>query len=168
MMRIRLMIQINKVDSEKDIVTARELLLEYGQLRCFDIALEDYHKELAELPGEYSSPEGCLLIAFYNDNPVGCVASRKIDDEVCEMKRIYEMPKCRGNKIGRALVLDIIKEACQIGYKIMRLDTHPWMKEAESLYRSVGFREIEAYRFNPIEGVKFFELDLERYEEVTS
>jgi GNAT superfamily N-acetyltransferase len=157
------MIRIRKVETEDDIEIARYLLLEYGRLRSFDIALGDYDKELAELPGEYSLPQGCFLIAFYNDDPVGCVALRKIDDDFCEMKRLYVKTKYRGIKIGKALVLEIIKEACQIGYKIMRLDNHPWMKEAEFIYKSVGFKEIEAYRFNPIKGVKYFELDLERY-----
>jgi ribosomal protein S18 acetylase RimI-like enzyme len=157
------MTNIRKIETEDDIEIAREILLEYGRMRNFDLALGDYDKELAELPGEYSSPQGCFLIAFDNDNPVGCVALRKIDDDICEMKRLYVKLKYRGQKIGKALVLKLINEACQIGYKLMRLDNHPWMKEAESLYKSVGFREIEAYRFNPIEGVKFFELDLLSY-----
>jgi ribosomal protein S18 acetylase RimI-like enzyme len=156
------MIHIRKPESEEDIEIARELILEYGRLRNFDAAMGDYEKELAELPGEYSFPNGSLLIAFYNDDPVGCVALRMIDDDFCEMKRLYVKPEFRGREIGKALVRRLIKEACQIGYKFMRLDNHPWMKEAESLYLSVGFKEIEAYRFNPTKGVKFFELDLER------
>jgi ribosomal protein S18 acetylase RimI-like enzyme len=157
------MIQIRRVESKNDIKIARELILEYGRIRNFDAAMGDYEKELTNLPGEYSLPHGSLLIAFYDDSPVGCVALRKMDDDFCEMKRLYVTPKFRGKKIGKALVLEIIKDACQIGYKFMRLDNHPWMKEAESLYKSLGFKEIDAYRFNPIEGVKFFELDLEGY-----
>lgn len=157
------MIRICKAESIINIEIARKLFLEYGSLRCYDIALGDYEKEINELPGEYSSPHGCLLIAFFNDDPVGCVALRKIDNKTCEMKRLFLKQKYRGKKIGKALVFEIIEEARRIGYKIMRLDTHPSMKDAELLYRSVGFDEIEAYRFNPIKGVKFFELDLERY-----
>ncbi|UCG69622.1 MAG: GNAT family N-acetyltransferase [Thermoplasmata archaeon] len=157
------MINIRKIESEDDIEIVRDLILEYGRIRNFDAAMGDYKKELAELPGEYSLPHGCLLIAFYDDEPVGCVAIRKINDDFCEMKRLYVKPRFRGKKIGKALVLELISEACEIGYKFMRLDNHPWMIEAESLYKSVGFKEIEAYRFNPIEGAKFFELDLRKY-----
>ncbi len=157
------MIYVRNVESEEDIEIARGLILEYGRLRSFDAAMGDYEKELAELPGEYSSPNGCLLIAFHEDNPAGCVALRKIDEDFCEMKRLYVKPEYRGAKIGKALVFELINEACQIGYKFMRLDNHPWMIEAESLYKSVGFKEIGAYRFNPTKGVKFFELDLEKY-----
>ena len=157
------MIQISHVDSENETKIVRELLLEYGRLRDFDAALGDYDYELANLPGEYSQPEGCLLLAFYNDKPCGCVAIRKIDDDICEMKRLYVKAEFRGKRIGYALVQKIIKKASESGYKIMRLDNHPWMKEAESLYKIFGFVEIEAYRYNPTKGVKFFELDLEKY-----
>ena len=62
--------------------------------------------------------------------------------------------------IGKRLALAIIDEASKIGYGKMRLDTVPFMKEAIALYRSLGFKEIEPYRYNPIEGAKFMELDL--------
>lgn len=162
------MIQINKVLSEDETKTARELLLEYGRIRDFDEALGNYDYELANLPGEYSQPEGCLLLAYYNENPVGCVAIRKIDEDICEMKRLYVKEDFRGKGIGYSLVQNIIKSACESGYKKMRLDNHPWMKEAESLYKIFGFVEIGAYRFNPTIGVKFFELDLEKFKENNS
>lgn len=151
---------IKKASTESDIQIARQLLEEYGELRCYDIALGDYEKEMAGLPGEYAEPRGCFLLAFHEDEPAGCVALRRRSDDVCEMKRLYVKPECRGKGMGRALVDELIKEARGKGYSLIRLDTHPWMREAEELYRSVGFYEIEAYRFNPIEGVKFFELDL--------
>jgi GNAT superfamily N-acetyltransferase len=156
------MITIRNVDLES-IPVARDLLLSYGKLRNFDIALGDYEKELHELPGEYSSPQGCLLIAFYNKEPVGIVALRKINDDICEMKRLFVKKEYRRKKIGITLIHTIIEKAYSIGYEIMRLDTHPWMKDAEMLYRSVGFEEISAYRFNPIKGVKFFELNIREY-----
>jgi len=151
---------IKKASSENDIQIAQQLLREYGELRCYDIALGDYEKEIASLPGEYAEPNGCFLLAFHEDVPAGCVALRRRSEKVSEMKRLYVKPDYRGKGLGRALVDELIKEAREKGYHLMRLDTHPWMKEAEELYKSVGFYEIEPYRFNPIEGVKFFELDL--------
>jgi GNAT superfamily N-acetyltransferase len=159
------MINISCADSENKIDIVRELLLEYGRIRNFDAALGDYDIELANLPWEYSQPEGSLLLAYYNDKSCGCVAFRKIDDNICEMKRLYVKEEFRGKRIGYALVKKIIENASKAGYKFMRLDNHPWMKEAESLYKLFGFVEIEAYRFNPTKGVKFFELDLEKYDQ---
>jgi predicted N-acetyltransferase YhbS len=76
---------------------------------------------------------------------------------------LYVKEDFRGKRIGYTLVQNIIENAASAGYSFMRLDNHPWMKEAEALYKLLGFVEIEAYRFNPTKGVKFFELDLEEY-----
>jgi ribosomal protein S18 acetylase RimI-like enzyme len=90
----------------------------------------------------------------------GCVALRPIDDEICEMKRLYVRLEHRGSGIGRRLVQAIISEARWIGYQSMRLDTMPKMDRAQGLYASLGFREIGAYRYNPEPGARFLELDL--------
>jgi ribosomal protein S18 acetylase RimI-like enzyme len=76
------------------------------------------------------------------------------------MKRLYVRPEFRGRGIGRALANFLILAAKQIGYRAMRLDTLPSMTEAHSLYREIGFREITAYRHNPVSGTRFLELDL--------
>ena len=66
----------------------------------------------------------------------------------------------RGLGVGRALATAVIEEARKIGYEVMRLDTVPGMTAAITLYESLGFRDIEPYRYNPIEGARFMELSL--------
>ena len=113
----------------------------------------DPEAELAELPGGYHA----ILVARDGAEIVGCVALRPLDDGVCEMKRLYVSPGARGSGAGRALVEASIARARELGYATMRLDTLPTMNAARSLYLSLGFRPVDRYNDNPIEGVLFLE-----------
>jgi ribosomal protein S18 acetylase RimI-like enzyme len=73
------------------------------------------------------------------------------------MKRLYVSPGARGSGAGRALVEASIARARELGYATMRLDTLPTMNAARSLYLSLGFRPVDRYNDNPIEGVLFLE-----------
>lgn len=154
------MTTIIQVETEEQLAIIRKLFVEYAESLGFDRCFQNFDKELAELPGDYAPPHGRLLLAFCEKETVGCVALRKVSEGICEMKRLYVRPAFRGQGIGRRLAKIIIREAHKIGYKHMRLDTIPSMKEANALYLSLGFREIEPYRYNPIEGALYMELTL--------
>ena len=141
----------------------RALFLEYAQSLDFSLCFQAFDDELAQLPGEYAPPDGCLLLARIAADPLGCVALRPIDSSTCEMKRLYLRPAARGQGVGRALAVAVIAEARRIGYAAMRLDTVPSMKTAIALYQSLGFVEIPPYRHNPLPGAVFMELTLEPY-----
>ena len=147
--------------SAEEITHARELFKEYEAWLEVDLCFQSFEKELAELPGKYSPPDGRLLLAMNNEQPAGCAALRKIDHGICEIKRLFLRPQFRGQGLGRQLAEAIIREAKQIGYERMRLDTlPPKMNDAIALYCSLGFKEIEPYYDNPVPGAKFMELDL--------
>ncbi len=154
------MLTIFPVETNEDLEIVRALLVEYVDSLGFDLVFQNFEEELRNLPGEYAAPEGCLLLAKYQDQPAGCVALRKLSDGICEGKRLYVRPQFRGLKIGRKLVEAIIEEARRIGYSSIRGDTVPSMQTAQALYASLGFREIEPYCRNPVEGAKFLELKL--------
>lgn len=125
-----------------------------------DLSFQDFESEINELPGEYAPPNGVLRLALSNAEPAGCVALRRLEGKVCEMKRLYVKPAFRGRSIGGKLAEEVINEARKLGYVAMRLDTLPALGEAIALYKSMGFREIAPYRYNPIAGSLFLELDL--------
>jgi putative acetyltransferase len=148
-------------DSPTQIAQARELFLEYAQSLGFSLCFQSFDKELAGLPGDYAPPDGRLLLAEYEDQLAGCVALHKLESEICEMKRLYLRSQFRGQGMGRVLAEAVIAEARAIGYRKIRLDTvEPVMKDAVGLYRRLGFREIEPYRPNPMEGAMYMELAL--------
>lgn len=154
-------IEFIQAESPSEISEARELFIEYSEWLGLDLCFQNFAQELAELPGRYASPDGRLLLAISGGQVAGCVALRKIGDGVCEMKRLYVRREFRGLGIGRAMAVHLIEEARALNYSQMRLDTLPaQMGEAIKMYRSLGFREIEPYYHNPVEGALFLELTL--------
>lgn len=154
-------LQFLQAESPSQIAQARELFLEYAQSLGFSLCFQNFDKELASLPGDYAPPAGRLLLAEYDGQLAGCVALHKLEDGVCEMKRLYLRSEFRGKRLGRILADRILAEARQIGYQRMRLDTvEPIMKDAVAMYRKIGFREISPYCANPIPGALYMELAL--------
>ena len=154
------MLQIVEIEGKEYLPEVRNLFDEYAGSLGINLDFQGFDEELADLPGEYAPPDGCLLLALWQGQVAGCVALRKFSLGICEMKRLYTKPQFRGLGIGRALCDTIIARARRIGYERMRLDTLPSMEMARGLYASLGFKEIEPYRFNPVEGASFMELTL--------
>jgi GNAT superfamily N-acetyltransferase len=154
--------RMRRADPVNDLATVRLLFREYAQSLGFSLDFQGFEDELRALPGEYAEPGGVILLADSPaGDPWGIVAVRPLEDEgVCEMKRMYVRPEARGTGLGRLLGEAIVAEGRERGYRAMRLDTLDTMKAALTLYRSLGFREIAAYRFNPLPNVVYLERPL--------
>ena len=154
------MLEIAEVQSRKDLLEIERLFKEYADSLEINLDFQGFQEELTGLPGDYTSPGGCLLLVLWKGQVAGCVALREFSPDICEMKRLYTRPRFRGLRIGKALCGEVIFRARRLGYKRMRLDTLTSMEQAKGLCVSLGFREIEPYRFNPVEGASFMELIL--------
>lgn len=154
------MIEIRPAELPGDLGAVRRLFREYAASLDIDLCFQGFEAELASLPGNYAPPGGRLILAWDDGRAVGCVALRPIDADACEMKRLYVQPEARARHLGRRLAVRICHEARGAGYRRICLDTLPSMSAAIRLYSSMGFRPIEPYVFNPVEGAIFLGLDL--------
>lgn len=156
---------IKPARSKADLEVALQLFNAYAASLGIDLTFQNFHAEIAALPGKYARPDGEILLAYNMQGaPLGCVALRSLaEKDCCEMKRLYVVPSGRGLGLGKALLHAIVEEAARIGHKTMRLDTLATMVEAMALYRSIGFRDIAAYYDTPIAGTVFMELSLESF-----
>ena len=158
---------------EADLAVVKSLFTNYHVSLPIDISYQNYQDEFVGLPGKYvASQGGALLVAEQHGSvaqptslplplTLGCVALRRIDGTMCEMKRLYVQPAARGLHVGRALVQAIVEEARRLNYLRMRLDTLPSMTAAIALYKHFGFYEIPKYYDTPIEETVFFEARLD-------
>ena len=153
-------VEIRKAESDGEHSMAATLFREYADSLDFALDFQDFDEELERFPGAYSAPRGCVLLGFVDGELSGCVAMRPLDGTTCEMKRLFVRTGHRGDGLGRALVLAVVRAASDTGYEAMRLDTLASMVEANRLYALLGFEEIEPYYRNPLPGALFFELRL--------
>ncbi len=137
--------------------TVRLLFRQYEAELGLDLCFQGFEQELAELPGKYNEPEGCILLYIPPQQKAGgVVALHQLEAEVCEMKRLYVSPESRHQKAGYFLVTEVLNEARKKGYKEIRLDTLRRFEAAIRIYRDMGFEETNAYTYNPDKTVIYF------------
>jgi GNAT superfamily N-acetyltransferase len=101
-------------------------------------------------PRELEAPNGTWVVVRLDGEPLGCGGLKRLDDETCEVKRVYLDARLRGRGLSRALMERLHDEARALGYRRARLDTGSAQPEAKSLYESLGYHEIDDYNGNPM------------------
>lgn len=149
------------VDGAPYVEEAKRLIREYTEWFGRDLAFQGLDEELDHVEDKYLPPEGRLIVALDDDGGVcGGVAYRRFDERTAEMKRLYVTPAGRGHHLGERLARRIMELAREDGCDRMVLDTVEPLEAAMSLYRKLGFEEIEPYYHNPFEDVIYFGIDL--------
>ncbi|MGA2551310.1 MAG: GNAT family N-acetyltransferase [Burkholderiaceae bacterium] len=139
---------------------ARQLIEEYIASLGIDLSFQNVDEELRSLSVVYAPHEGAFFIAQEEGHLLGCVGVRPFLSGVAELKRMYVRPNAQGRGIGRVLAERAVVAAKKLGYAKLILDTLPSMMTALSLYRSLGFVDVPPYRFNPVPGTTYLELQL--------
>lgn len=137
-----------------------DMLLEGDPSFTEYLQIQNYDEELRNLSHKYGLPDGRLYLAYWDGELAGSIALRKIDDERCELKRLYIKPAFRRRGIAKALVLRLIDDAREIGYRHMLLDTLPFLQTAIGMYQNLGFYEIDRYNDSPMDTSIYMKFDL--------
>ena len=131
------------------------MLREYLDWIGLDLAFQEIDAELDDLPGDYAPPRGALFVAVEGPRYLAMIALRPLDGTTAEMKRLYVRPDARGRGLARQLIARLCDEASRLSYTEIRLDTLPKMGEAQAIYETYGFVDIEPYYETPIAGTRF-------------
>ncbi len=153
-------IRLVQPQSDEEWSSARQLIEKYAASLNVDLSFQNLAFELEHLASEYAPPTGAFFLAEDDGSYIGCVGLRKFSDEAGEIKRLYASPAERGRGVGRLLAQSVVAAGRRLGYRRLLLDTLPSMKEAKALYVSLGFKPTAAYRYNPVPGTAFLELEL--------
>lgn len=152
--------EVKHCSTDSDFSSAIQVTKDYIRWLNIDLSFQDIDKELLEFPSIYGPPDGLFLLAWDGEKLAGGVGLRIFEHRICEMKRLFVYDPFKGRGAGRLLCTTLIEEAKNMGYEKMRLDTLGFMKAAIKLYKSLGFKQIDPYRFNPDPTTKYMELSL--------
>lgn len=154
-------IEIVVATTDAEFAEVERLIRAYLDWLPFEVTFQDVQDELVELRERYGPPSGLALLAEVQGRAIGVVVLKDLGDGICEMKRLFVEEEGRGSGAGRLLVERLVEDARRLGYRAMRLDTvAEIMPAANELYRKMGFVEIPAYVYNPLEDARFLELKL--------
>ena len=118
---------------------------------CFEFfgqAPADF-EDMEEISSHYAAPGGTFLVLLDGKAVVGTGAVRRIDEQTCELKRMWFLPMYRGRGHGTRMSQRLLEFARSAGYRRVRLDTSPELHAANRLYRRLGFQPIERYNDGP-------------------
>lgn len=169
-------ITITCATTSEDLDAVRALMEEYlewhhARYSQFQELIEKYFDhagfwdEMENLPGDYAPPQGRLLIARRDTDPLGCVALRNLGDGIAEMRRMFVTQRAQRAGLGTLLARRVMMEAKELGYQTMRLDTGWQQREAVQMYERLGFRHIQPYYKAPValqDSLVFMQTSLQR------
>lgn len=126
--------------------------------------IEDRYRALLEgLETYHARPQGIVMLAEIDGQPVACGMSHPLDARTSEIKRVYVRPAARGAGVAAALCRALMDQARADGFDRVVLDTSKWLAGAQRLYDKLGFTRRGPYQPIPdevVDDLVFFELAL--------
>ena len=104
---------------------------------------------LDEATPSFNPPSGLFVLAMLGDDIVGCGGVQWIDESTAEIRRMWVDSARRGIGLGKRLLGHLEDEVRSSGRARVLLDTNARLAEAISMYRALGYHDIERYNDNP-------------------
>lgn len=124
------------------------IALVFSVLSEFNLPCDPESKDadLYDVESNYIQPGGLFeVLEDHQGNLIGTVGLCPIDDETCELRKMYFVPEVRGLGLGRHILERMIANARQLGFTTMQLETVGVLKAAVHLYISAGFVPIDTH-----------------------
>ncbi|MEB3220362.1 MAG: GNAT family N-acetyltransferase [Nostocales cyanobacterium 94392] len=146
-------IKQHQIDQVKQLIITVCLEIWDGLLNEDDIDRIDSKSDIDNVKSHYFDNDGTFLVLLEESRVVGTGAIRKLDDEICELKRMWFLKEYRGKGYGWQMVQILFDFAKQAGYQKVRLDLASRERQSEALrfYGKLGFYPIERYNDSPCE-----------------
>ncbi len=129
-------------------INAAKAVIAAGCLEFFGRPPAEF-EDMDNISSAYREPSGTFLVLMDDERVVGTGAIRRLDDQTCELKRMWFLPDWRGKGHGARMCEMLFQFAHLAGYKRVRLDTTPVLPAANRLYQRLGFYSIARYNDGP-------------------
>ncbi|ASV31959.1 GNAT family N-acetyltransferase [Maribacter cobaltidurans] len=136
--------EINPGDNEEVARVVREVLVEMGVPKV-GTAYAD--KALDYMYEKYDVPKATYFVIDDGGNIIGCAGVAQLENyegNVCELQKMYFLKEARGRGLGAKMMEVCLDRAREFGYEKCYLETMPYMKDAQKLYKKSGFEYIDA------------------------
>jgi GNAT superfamily N-acetyltransferase len=138
--------EVRRIPADSDDAVALREAMVSSVVRLYDA---DRGPGPSATDADFSQPGGAFVALYEDDRAVAGGGIKRLDDETCEIKRMYVVPEARGRGLGRVLLEALEAEARRMGYRAARLDTGPEQPGAQRMYEGAGYQPIGNFNANP-------------------
>jgi putative acetyltransferase len=86
-----------------------------------------------------------VFIMYDNEYPIACASFKHYEKGIAEVKRVFVRKEYRGQGISKQLLIRLEEKAKEKGYHRLILETGKMLREANELYKNIGYEIIENY-----------------------
>ena len=126
-------------DEEKVLKLVQEVLNLYG----LNLNPDDEDLDITNIPKYYSENNGDFEVIEFKGEIIGSYGIYKIDDETCELRKMYLKKEFQGLGLGNIMLENSLRLAMNLNYKKIILQTNSVLYKAIKLYKKYGFEEFE-------------------------